>query len=102
MLDLVSSNLQHCESEMQQLRAAQPHTISTQQRLLDFSLLVVAGAWFYGAWGLGDGSLGLRLDNMVNGLGVKGLPVGYDGLEKALVLMLLLAALSRVVMVRLK
>lgn len=100
MLDLVSSNLQHCETQLQKLRAAQPRTAPNQQRLLDFALLILAGAWFYGAWGWGNGGQGLRLNNMVQSVGLRVLPAGYDGLEKALVFMLLLAAMSRVILVR--
>lgn len=104
MLDLVSSNLQQCTSELAKLKAAAPRRLPTQQRVLDVTLLLLTGAWFYRAWDLGGAAPGTNGSWGLAGLldGTRGmLPAGYDGLEKALVLMLLLAAMSRVVMVRL-
>jgi hypothetical protein len=103
MLDLVSSNLQHCESELARIKAEQPRRIPTQQRMVDVTLLVLTGAWFYRAWELGGGSSSGSLSGVWGLLDGAGgvLPAGYDGLEKALVLMLLLAAVSRMVRVRL-
>jgi hypothetical protein len=102
MLDLVSSNLQHCESELDRIKAEQPRRLPTQQRMLDVSLLLLTGAWFYRAWELGGSSSGsvAGVWGLLDGAGGV-LPAGYDGLEKALVLMLLLAAVSRMVLVRL-
>jgi hypothetical protein len=109
MLDLVSSNLQHCESELARIKAEQPRRIPTQQRMVDFSLLLLTGTWFYRAWELGGSTSSGSSGSSSSIAGVWGLldgaggvlPAGYDGLEKALVLMLLLAAVSRMVMVRL-
>ncbi|WIA33097.1 hypothetical protein OEZ86_006251 [Tetradesmus obliquus] len=105
LLDLVSSNLQHCESELTRIKSEQPRKLPTQQRLMDASLLLLTGAWFYRAWELGSssGSSGSSMAGVWGLLDGAGgvLPAGYDGLEKALVLMLLLAAVSRMVLVRL-
>jgi hypothetical protein len=105
MLELVSNSLQQCESELARIKAEQPRRIPTQQRMMDVSLLILTGAWFYRAWELGgsSGSSGSSMAGVWGLLDGAGgvLPAGYDGLEKALVLMLLLAAVSRVVMVRL-
>eukprot|EP00775_Hariotina_reticulata_P011372 gene11372-11521_t len=53
MLEVVSSNLQQCESELSQLRAKEPRRLPTQQRVLDVTLLLLTGVWFYRAWQLG-------------------------------------------------
>jgi hypothetical protein len=109
LLELVSSSLQQCEAELTQLKAKEPRRLPTQQRVLDVTLLLLTGAWFYRAWQLGGGQegqgglhgFGTGLLDSLPGFGAAGLlPVDYHGLEKALALMLLLAALSRVIMAR--
>lgn len=111
VLELLSSSLTACEGELARLRAAAPRRVATMQRTADVVLLLVVGVWFYAAWGLGSAAAGaasleallpaaLRPGSSSSSSGAL-LPTAYAGLEKALALMLLLAAVSRVVLVRL-
>lgn len=103
LLAIVGGSLQACEAELEVLRDAAPRRLPTQQRLADVSLLLLAGAWFYRAWDLGGaarGSSGLPLLDGLDAARSRLMPPGCAGIEMALALMLLAAALSRVVMAR--
>jgi hypothetical protein len=78
------------------VEAAPARSPSNSERLVDLALLLAAGAWFHGVWGLGvaGGSGG------ISGGAVSLLPAQYAGLERALAVVLLLAMLVRFVMVR--
>lgn len=98
LLELVSNNIRLCEKELHKLQAAAPRVVTTQQRLLDMLALAAAGTWAYFALGVGagqpltwgDGSQVL----LPFGFG------GYDGVEKAVAVMALVAAVSRVIFVQ--
>ena len=98
MLELISSNLRVCEKEVAKLQAAAPRIVTTQQRLLDMTLLAAAGTWVYYVlgtegqrltWGGDDSRVLLPF-----GFG------GYTGIEAALAVMALAIAVSRVVWVQ--
>lgn len=55
-------------------------------------LLLVVGVWFYGAWAMGSQLNSTQLGSF--------LPVEYAHIEKALALTVLLAVLTRVVLVK--
>lgn len=98
MLELVSSHIKLCERELGKLKAAAPRIVTTQQRLWDMLLLVAMGVWVYFAMGMGPSDEPLTLGGVAGSLVL--LPLGYGGVEKAVAVMLLLAAAWRVVSVR--
>lgn len=93
---MVGSHIKLCEKELAKLKAAAPRIVTTQQRLLDLLLLLATAAWVYYAMGLGAGQ------PLAMGVGdaVLQLPLGYGGVEKAVAVMLLLAAIQRFVFVK--
>jgi len=82
--------------EKAQAATAASATLSSTERLVDFGLLMVAGAWCYRVFGLGS-----NLPESALSLGSGVFLEEYPGVEKALAVMLLVAAFARVVMVRL-
>jgi hypothetical protein len=70
-----------------------PRTVSSGARAFDMLLLIGAGTYFHAAWGFGAAGGGA-----LQGRGV--LPDGYEGLEKALAVALLLATFARFALVR--
>jgi hypothetical protein len=96
VLELVSSHITVCEQELAKLKAAAPRIVTTQQRLLDLLLLLGTASWVYYAMGMGAGQpLAVSV-----GDAVLQLPLGYGGVEKAVAVMLLLAAIQRFVFVK--
>jgi hypothetical protein len=97
---MVGRHIALCEKELGKLRVSAPRIVTNQQRALDMLLLAATATWVFYAMGLGSGgpvSLGL-----LGGGGARGLqlPLGYGGVEKAVAVMLLLAAIQRVVFVK--
>lgn len=93
---MLGRHISLCERELGKLRAAAPRIVTNQQRALDMLLLAATATWVFYAMGLGSGtpvSLGL-------GGAALQLPLGYGGVEKAVAVMLLLAAIQRVVFVK--
>jgi hypothetical protein len=96
VLELVSSHIQVCEQELAKVKAAAPRIVTTQQRLLDILLLLGTASWVYYAMGMGAGQpLAVSVGDVVLQL-----PLGYGGVEKAVAVMLLLAAIQRFVFVK--
>lgn len=94
---MVGRHISLCEKELGKLRASAPRIVTNQQRALDMLLLAATATWVFYAMGLGSGapvSLGL------GGGAALQLPLGYGGVEKAVAVMLLLAAIQRVVFVK--
>lgn len=99
MLEILDSNIKLCGKELDKLKAAAPHTVTSQQRLFDMLLLVVAGVVVYYEMGLGRGyPLTVRSGGVAKVL----LPAGYGGIEQAFAVMALAAAVLRVVLVNVK
>eukprot|EP00879_Flechtneria_rotunda_P012100 GHRR01012635.1.p1 GENE.GHRR01012635.1~~GHRR01012635.1.p1 ORF type:complete len:188 (+),score=74.24 GHRR01012635.1:336-899(+) len=99
LLELVSSNLQQCEQELQRLKQDQPRKVPMQQRVVDLLLLLFAGIWFHSIWELGQ-PLVYKTNGSSTGFSAGLLPAEYIGLEKALAFVLLLTAMSRVIFVK--
>ncbi len=104
---VVSEHISLCQQGLDESEAAVAGTISISgsERAADFGLLLLAGAWFHAAWVWGGAAAGASAGGVFRMLTAAGsgrsvLPCGYEGIEKALALLLLLAALSRVVLVR--
>jgi hypothetical protein len=96
VLELLSSHIKLCEKELGKLKAAAPRIVTTQQRLLDMLLLAATAIWVFYVVGMGSGR-GVSWDLAGS---VLQLPLGYGGMEKAVAVMLLLAAIQRVVFVK--
>lgn len=96
VLALVSSHIKVCEKELSKLQAAAPRVVTNQQRLWDLALLLATAVWAYCAMGLGAG----RPLEFGVGDAVLQLPLGFGGVEKAVAVMLLLAAVQRFVFVK--
>ena len=97
VLDMVGRHISLCEKELGKLGASAPRIVTNQQRALDMLLLAATATWVFYARGLGLGApVSLRLG------GAKGLqlPLGYGGVEKAVAVLLLLAAIQQVVFVK--
>ncbi len=101
----VSSHLKLCQRSLDAATAGPSRSApaSSGERAMDMGMLLLAGAWFYLAGGRGsaarNGARAWLLSGSSAGSGVL-MPDEWAGLERSLALVILLAALSRVVMVR--
>jgi hypothetical protein len=96
VVDMVGSHIKFCERELAKLQASAPRIVTTQQRLCDLLLLLLTGCWVFYAMGMGSGQ-----QLVLGGEGsLLRLPLGYGGVETAVAVMLLLAAVQRFVFVK--
>lgn len=93
MREAVAGAIALCEEGL--AKAAPAPTLTTGERAAGLVALLLAGALFYRAWGLGDGASGGAA--LLGSGPLLPLPAGFGGLERYLAAVLLLAAMARVV-----